>query len=86
MEYDLARARNVDAVPVERYWTARTRSFLPRPVIRDRLPPVAYLHAGSLRNCDHEREHVLTYAAFSRATGFSNIGLKDGTTDTCLKD
>eukprot|EP00978_Attheya_sp_CCMP212_P030535 scaffold112614_cov32-Attheya_sp.AAC.1 len=32
MEYDLARARNVDATPVEMYWTARTRSFLPRPV------------------------------------------------------
>eukprot|EP00978_Attheya_sp_CCMP212_P009808 scaffold23390_cov43-Attheya_sp.AAC.1 len=32
MEYDLARARNIDAAPVEMYWSARTRSFLPRPV------------------------------------------------------
>jgi hypothetical protein len=31
MEYDLARARNVDAAPVEMYRTARTRSFLPPP-------------------------------------------------------
>jgi ATP-dependent exoDNAse (exonuclease V) alpha subunit len=30
---------------------------------------------------DHEREHGLTYVAFSRATRFSNIGLKDGITD-----
>eukprot|EP00978_Attheya_sp_CCMP212_P009809 scaffold23392_cov41-Attheya_sp.AAC.1 len=32
MEYNLARARNIDAAPVEMYWSARTRSFLPRPV------------------------------------------------------
>eukprot|EP00978_Attheya_sp_CCMP212_P002946 scaffold6057_cov66-Attheya_sp.AAC.6 len=32
MEYDLARARNIDAAPVEMYWTSRTHSFLPRPV------------------------------------------------------
>eukprot|EP00978_Attheya_sp_CCMP212_P015711 scaffold40627_cov77-Attheya_sp.AAC.1 len=37
MEYDLARARNVEAAPVAMYWTARTRSFLPRPVHYDRL-------------------------------------------------
>eukprot|EP00978_Attheya_sp_CCMP212_P023313 scaffold71160_cov44-Attheya_sp.AAC.1 len=34
---------------------------------------------------DHEREHGLTYAGFSRATGFSNIGLKDGITHTRLR-
>ena len=34
---------------------------------------------------DHEREHGLTNAAFSRATGFSNIGLKNGITDTRLR-
>eukprot|EP00978_Attheya_sp_CCMP212_P042631 scaffold263134_cov38-Attheya_sp.AAC.1 len=107
MEYDLPRARNIDAsTPVEMYWTARTRSFLPQPVIRHHLlVPVAYLVGyvpnGMLYNCtkdctvrrawgfpihtgyiflvhtmlktgDHEREHGLTYAAFSRATGFSN--------------
>eukprot|EP00978_Attheya_sp_CCMP212_P045874 scaffold364466_cov31-Attheya_sp.AAC.1 len=32
MEYDLPKARNIDAAPVEMYWTARMRSFLPRPV------------------------------------------------------
>jgi hypothetical protein len=35
---------------------------------------------------DHEREHGLTYVAFSLATRFSNIGLQDGITDTCLRD
>eukprot|EP00978_Attheya_sp_CCMP212_P034379 scaffold143810_cov72-Attheya_sp.AAC.1 len=58
MEYDLARARNVDAVPpVEMYWTARTRSFLPRPVTWDLLlvtyPSylVGYVPYGKLYNC-----------------------------------
>eukprot|EP00978_Attheya_sp_CCMP212_P016978 scaffold44915_cov35-Attheya_sp.AAC.1 len=47
MEYDLARARNVDAAPVEMYWTSRTRSFLPR----HRLFPLRSLSRsyGSLR-------------------------------------
>eukprot|EP00978_Attheya_sp_CCMP212_P044085 scaffold299873_cov43-Attheya_sp.AAC.1 len=46
MEYDLARARNIDAAPVEMCWTSRTRSFLPRPVqvsTRDRLFPLRSL-------------------------------------------
>ena len=35
---------------------------------------------------DHEREHGLTYVAFSHATRFSNIVLKDGITNTRLRD
>eukprot|EP00978_Attheya_sp_CCMP212_P012705 scaffold31798_cov51-Attheya_sp.AAC.1 len=33
-----------------------------------------------------EKEHGLTYVAFSHATRFSDIGLKDGITDTHLRD
>eukprot|EP00978_Attheya_sp_CCMP212_P035104 scaffold150866_cov52-Attheya_sp.AAC.1 len=61
MEYDLARARNVDAAPVEMYWTARTRSFLPRPV-GDRLfhLPVRSLRRsyGSLRRHSIHRPSI----------------------------
>eukprot|EP00978_Attheya_sp_CCMP212_P044878 scaffold325697_cov35-Attheya_sp.AAC.1 len=54
MDNDLPRARNIDAAPVEMYWTARTRSFLPRPVqvTRDRLFPLLVRRSqyGSLRD------------------------------------
>eukprot|EP00978_Attheya_sp_CCMP212_P045792 scaffold360410_cov63-Attheya_sp.AAC.1 len=43
MEYDLPRARNIDAAPVEMYWTARTRSFLPRPVHGTAFFPYRYV-------------------------------------------
>ena len=33
---------------------------------------------------EHEKEHGLSYVAFSCATRFSDIGLKDGITETCL--
>jgi ATP-dependent exoDNAse (exonuclease V) alpha subunit len=33
---------------------------------------------------EHEKEHGLSYVAFSRATRFSDIGLKDGITETRL--
>eukprot|EP00978_Attheya_sp_CCMP212_P001325 scaffold2753_cov55-Attheya_sp.AAC.1 len=66
MEYDLPRARNVDAAPVAMYWTARTRSFLPRPVTRDRLL-VAYLVGnvpyGTSYNCTCRQPRIVRYVA-----------------------
>eukprot|EP00978_Attheya_sp_CCMP212_P019821 scaffold56035_cov41-Attheya_sp.AAC.1 len=52
MEYDLARARNVDAAPVAMYWTARDALFpsTTSTSTRDRLFPLRSLRRsyGSL--------------------------------------
>eukprot|EP00978_Attheya_sp_CCMP212_P015416 scaffold39815_cov35-Attheya_sp.AAC.1 len=43
-----------------------------------------FLGKVALNLSDHEKEHGLTYVAFSRATRFSDIGLKDDIADMHL--